>query len=111
MNKQVKIAWLKALRSGKYKQGRGWLKVGDAYCCLGVVSDLAVKAGVIDSFDGSACGLCSEVIEWAGLDDELPAVTYHGWIRELSALNDGQAAGSIKPQSFKQIARYIERDL
>ena len=105
MNKQVKTAWLKALRSGEYKQARGQLKVGDAYCCLGVVSDLAVKARVIDSFDGSAGGLCSEVIEWAGLDDELPAVTY------LSALNDGQAAGSIKPQSFKQIARYIERDL
>ena len=38
------IAWLDALRSGKYKQGNGKL-LGDnfAYCCLGVACDLFQK--------------------------------------------------------------------
>lgn len=29
--------WVKALRSGKYRQGQGWLVTSDRrYCCLGV---------------------------------------------------------------------------
>lgn len=30
-------AWLKALRSGEYEQGRGILEAGGAFCCLGVL--------------------------------------------------------------------------
>jgi hypothetical protein len=30
-------AWLAALRSGKYKQGRGQLQHSGKYCCLGVL--------------------------------------------------------------------------
>lgn len=33
--------WVEALRSGKYEQGRGFLRSGNQYCCLGVLSDLA----------------------------------------------------------------------
>ena len=44
MNKRIKAKWLKALRSGKYKQGKGRLKStkGKAvrYCCLGVLCDI-----------------------------------------------------------------------
>lgn len=29
-----------ALRSGKYKQGKSYLRVGDRFCCLGVACDL-----------------------------------------------------------------------
>lgn len=32
--------WIAALRSGKYKQGRGYLRKGDYYCCLGVFCDV-----------------------------------------------------------------------
>lgn len=35
-----------ALRSGKYKQGRSYLRVGDRYCCLGVACDLMVQEGM-----------------------------------------------------------------
>ena len=38
-------AWISALRSGEYKQGQGKLKMADKFCCLGVVTDLAVKEG------------------------------------------------------------------
>lgn len=45
MNKRIKAKWLKALRSGKYKQGTGILRRVDLetaqykYCCLGVLAD------------------------------------------------------------------------
>ena len=48
MKKQVLTKWLKALRSGKYKQGRGALcqiskKGTESFCCLGVLCDLYNK--------------------------------------------------------------------
>jgi len=37
--KSIKKAWIKALRSGKYKQGQGtlFLQSSKNYCCLGVL--------------------------------------------------------------------------
>lgn len=32
--------WVAALRSGTYKQTKGYLRVNDAMCCLGVACDL-----------------------------------------------------------------------
>ncbi len=41
MNKKVKAAWIKALRSGDYTQGRGVLRsMDDEFCCLGVLADV-----------------------------------------------------------------------
>lgn len=41
---KVKKQWVKALRSGKYKQGKGVLhrkdKKVDSYCCFGVLCDV-----------------------------------------------------------------------
>lgn len=34
----------RALESGKYKQGRGQLRQGEAFCCLGVACDIAKRA-------------------------------------------------------------------
>ena len=48
MKPEVKDQWVKALRSEEYEQGHGYLRdSNDRYCCLGVLCDLAVKAGVI----------------------------------------------------------------
>ncbi len=44
MNPEVKAEWLKALRSGEYKQCRGSLaKHNQGYCCLGVLADVVDK--------------------------------------------------------------------
>ena len=47
MNKDIAIKWVKALRSGKYKQGIGSLcevtGKSTKYCCLGVLTDLYQK--------------------------------------------------------------------
>lgn len=39
---ELQTDWIKALRSGKYKQGMGFLRDSqDGYCCLGILCDLA----------------------------------------------------------------------
>ena len=40
MNADIKRRWVEALRSEQYRQGSGYLKMGDAYCCLGVLCEL-----------------------------------------------------------------------
>jgi hypothetical protein len=48
MKPEIKQRWVAALRSGKYKQGRKQLRFMDdnSFCCLGVLTDLAVQDGV-----------------------------------------------------------------
>ena len=41
MNSEYKIKWIDALRSGRYKQGAGYLRCAeDTFCCLGVLADV-----------------------------------------------------------------------
>lgn len=119
MNKRIKKLWIKALRSGKYKQTRGWLKEvdddgKDRYCCLGVLCDLFrinaksgewVNVGVgWQSFaagNQSASVLPVDVVEWAGLDDQNPRL---GRTAHASTLNDDG-------RSFNFIADRIEKYL
>jgi hypothetical protein len=54
MNKRVKRLWLKALRSGRFRQGQLRLcrvnsESDKRHCCLGVLEELAVEQGVIRS--------------------------------------------------------------
>ena len=37
--------WIKALRSGRYKQGRNYLNKGNRWCCLGVMIDVVEPKG------------------------------------------------------------------
>lgn len=43
MDPKIKKRWIKALRSGKYKQTKGVLHNEDGFCCLGVLCDLVKK--------------------------------------------------------------------
>ena len=114
LNKNAR-AWVKALRSGKYKQTKGTLARIDGHtgeilglCCMGVLCELAVKAKVIPapsvgladlSYDSQNAVLPASVQEWAGLKDET------GSIRNLGNLTYQNDSG----KSFKQIARIIEQ--
>ena len=110
MNKNAK-RWVAALRSGEFKQGRGVLRVGDLFCCLGVSCELAVRAGVdIDmtvvnnafTYNGHAFSLPANVRLWLGLTTEkgeyIDAIGSRG---SLTADNDNGV-------SFAQIANTIE---
>jgi hypothetical protein len=126
MKPEVKKMWLDALRSGKYKQGKGALKIktekGFRHCCLGVLCELYQDnhkkklkegephelddiSGVVD-FSGNETFLPPEVSRWAGLnkiDPTIPVKTA-AWDPSLSELND---AG----RKFTTIAKLIEKHL
>lgn len=126
MNKTVKKQWLKALRSGEYKQGQSQLRQveeGDygeegevKFCCLGVLCDIYGKKNNISfkkqtMFLGQDAFLPKKVRQWAGLvavDPGIPKGNYKGIT--LSALNDGNESLS-EPLSFKRIANLIEKYL
>lgn len=118
MNNDVQKLWTDALRSGEYEQSKNYLanvKGGvTAYCCLGVLCDLAVKAGVLKEFrttqntlgepiieyGGERYDLPKLVVEWAGLDKQNPEVPGGS----LAQLNDDGI-------SFHNIALKIEEYL
>lgn len=115
MNNEVKSLWTSKLRSGEYRQTRSCLKFGDSFCCLGVLTDLYLKAHNLkwgeSIFQGYMLGLPTPVWEWAGLrggtcfdphvDVKEGLQTYE---RSLSELNDGGV-------SFGVIADLIEAQL
>ena len=80
MNKEVKALWIAALRSGEYKQGAGRLGYTQdgvtKHCCLGVLCELAVKAGVIETTEvrnTTSCPCGCDGWEDTGLDVKLYA--------------------------------------
>jgi hypothetical protein len=111
MNTQIKERWVEELRNGKYKQGQGNLKAikdGEVrHCCLGVLCELAVEAGIIQHNEGGGFKtnddfprnliLPAEVQLWAELDGPNPSVGDN----VLANLNDNGG-------SFTEIARIIE---
>ena len=89
LKKNVKKAWVKALRSGEYKQGKERLCRQNAegeleFCCLGVLADIALDTDWIEKIeDKRDLGLSAK-------DAQL-----------LIDMND-------TGKSFEQIAKYIE---
>lgn len=47
--KDTILEWTEALRSGKYKQGKRFLRTGDSFCCLGVAGDLVGDKNLVGS--------------------------------------------------------------
>jgi hypothetical protein len=122
MKKRIKNKWIKALRSGDYKQTEGALRAGDAFCCLGVLCnihaqehpEIAAKEKSPRYYMGAHGLLPPAVVEWAGLtnvateengDPTDIKVTYRDKETTLSNLNDSEEL------SFKKIAKVIERCL
>lgn len=117
MDKTIKADWLTALRSGEYEQGTGYLKKGNQYCCLGVLCDLAVKAGVIEApeldgdidrvylYDGNLGSLPNPVMKWSGVSEGgmLPEGVEVRGQSQLWKLNDSEG------MTFQEIADVIEK--
>lgn len=120
MKPEIKALWIKALTSGEYSQGRGYLKSAGKYCCLGVLCELAFEAGIVKDvhlltrpgivdevyYDGESALLPRSVMEWAGLQgaNGRYAAGPGGNGGTLVDLNDN---GS----TFSEIARVIEGNL
>jgi hypothetical protein len=80
MKPEIKEKWVERLNDPATKQGDGKLRgLGDDYCCLGVLCQLAVEAGIgkwepditcyayVVEDDQSTAFLVQRVIDWAGL--------------------------------------------
>lgn len=127
-NTEVIKKWVEALRSGEYKQTTGKLhrvtlnenlpEEPPGMCCLGVLCDLAAKAGVVTRvvdgmlmrYDGETHVLPPVVRDWAGLGFDNPYVKYEVYFEDgpaaaydpVSVLNDDHRLG------FSEIADAIE---
>jgi hypothetical protein len=111
MNKNVAMKWIKALRSGKYKQGQGKLQYADSYCCLGVLCKIAPKnvtkqywQGTIKSgLAGTSLSSQPNVKKWAEIQSDDVVTFGPTFFDTLTSLNDRRF-------SFKQIADIIEKN-
>lgn len=131
MKQEIKTKWIDALRSGDYKQAHGVLgyKYEDGRvenCCLGVLCDLAVQAGVIEGpgleegdygtlyYEHQSEVLPDAVMDWAELGESYnPLVPLKNQPEEttsLAELNDGEGYADHE-HSFDEIADIIEEHL
>lgn len=114
MSLDIRKQWVNALRSNEYEQGGGRLKNGRKFCCLGVLCDLAVKAGrgrwsdddtfIDTNGDLNSLGLTTNMANWVGCGQPDALVRLRGQTYSLADLND---TGT----SFNEIADLIEKDL
>lgn len=135
MKPDIKAQWIAALRSGEYEQAHGTLRARlesresvretYGYCCLGVLCDLASKAGIgswdtLNTFQDNTGGFDATVLppgvrRWAGLSQDNPDITLPDKLSTtLANLNDSGHEGEdgntySGPYSFRQIADVIEQ--
>ena len=125
MKQNIMKKWIKALRSGKYKQGEGTLKQYDSkgnaqHCCLGVLCELynqemrknkkkTIPEKIYDNdsnfsfgytrFDRICDGLPKSVMYWSGVRNTIGQFE----TENLADLND-------TGRKFKTIAGIIEKN-
>lgn len=107
MKKAIADQWVKALRSGKYKQGQGKLyrDGNDSYCCLGVLCKISGRPW---NKSGETLADAPQVVEWAGIGDTRPFVDGTSLIGiGLITLNDA-GVGLVGPLTFDEIADVIQ---
>ena len=130
MRKEVAKKWVKALRSGKYKQGQMYLKQfydngKTEHCCLGVLCELyndemkknhkkmlstkiRWKNNVTDcvTFNNKEGELPKIVMKWADISDSIGryAGRYAVEYCSLADMND-------RGKTFKTISNFIEKNV
>jgi len=128
MKETIAKKWVKALRSGKYKQGKDLLKKitkkQEQHCCLGVLCDLynkeqklknkppikqKIERDISNRYDLVRFGTTAELLpttvrRWAGVKTSDGMILFKDYIHRdsLSSLND-------RGVTFKKIANLIEK--
>lgn len=117
--KAFKNKWIKALRSGKYKQGNGSLynKKDDSYCCLGLGA--AICGISLESLEGKGLLINNAEKKIRGIN-KIPkpligsvlkiSNKYNPIVDKLVDMNDNMMNMKHK-YSFKRIATWIEKHL
>jgi hypothetical protein len=133
MDSSFKQKWVRALRSGKYEQATGALRIEVGFCCLGVLCDVydpdkwgkptpsVDEYGDQDHFEDGKWSYADEADNYlysttevlpvhitriAGLTAQNPEVPYgiDGEMKSLASINDNGA-------TFSEIADLIETHL
>lgn len=118
--KEIRAEWVRMLRSGEFKQGRGSLRTNNnKFCCLGVLCEFAVAQGVIEApfsvrgrgasayrygFDWQV--LPREVQQWVGL--QAPQGIFK--VPETEVGNCSLSARNDRGATFEEIADLIEAE-
>ena len=113
MDQKVKEAWVAALRSGKYKQGKDALrKLDNSFCALGVLYDVIDPEGWTIKVRRFTPNMKDVRLTRIGyihkLSDEFTGASV-GELDLITRLNDGSYP--LKPHSFAEIADKIEKEL
>jgi hypothetical protein len=115
MKYEVAMDWAAALRSGKYKQGKSYLRTGEnEFCCLGVLCDISEQGNwsneqfyhrYVFGDQKAENVLPSVVIKWAGIQGG-------SGVRYIDFENDEEHSlwtlNDILEYSFEEIADVIE---
>lgn len=97
LDPEVKKVWINALLSGEYRQGQNRLRIGDRFCCLGVLCDLSMAKEWCGGSYGTDYTTAPQVVrDWADLDAQAQ--------ERLIWMND-------HGKSFAEIAAWIEEHL
>lgn len=119
--KKFKAKWIKALKSGKYKQGEGQLCNSDAFgnesfCCIGVACRLQHPR-----FEQTAGLVSKKNYDYVGSveNNKIPKILkgshvtldsdFNPVVKKLVSMNDG-VNGETK-KTFTQIANWIAKNL
>jgi hypothetical protein len=115
--KAFKNKWIKALRSGQYKQVSGFLKKRNeyelsspfSYCCLGVAGELCGVKGLTnckneDVLIGGKNGLKNMSLVPDLIKGSSSSLSGNPVVKKLVDMNDSG-------KSFKVIAKWIEKNL
>lgn len=103
---QLQQDWIKALRSGEYKQSAGFLKTGHGFCCLGVLCDVS-GYGEWQPYDEGGIEKYSTVIDHAAISYPPSVVSRDAGLNtdlesDLSFMNDHEF------KTFGEIADFLE---
>jgi len=136
MRKEVMVKWVKALRSGKFKQGTGTLKQFNSkgaaqHCCLGVLCELynqemkknkkkMLSETIWDNDSDFSHGYCrlggkkedlpKEVMDWAGIENSMGKFYPNYYDKNLFLGENCLADLNDHGKKFNAISNIIEKN-
>ena len=131
MKQDIAEMWVKALRSGDYMQGKCKMKCeypdGEVrHCPLGVLCELAIKAGVnveespdatyfpkhvVFAFDGDFNYLPESVMKWSGMNSRDGKMIVRVWAdpHKTTIFNTITGMSDDLKVDFEHVATYVGR--
>lgn len=113
MDKELKDKWVKALRSGYYKQTTGILCRGGSHCCLGVLCELLKmkRYPIKEPRDDDTYSYSSDGRDTTECIGELSGAVLARIELDVKNMSRLIHMNDVEGKSFGEIADYIEENL